>query len=140
MPQDAVTASVTIAASVDRVWEALTRERSSWWPELVFEPMVGAALEETWWENGRRARATGTVTTCDPPTRLVFVWHQDSWQGDLEVDVRIAASGGMTAVFLTESGFVGAATPAGLPDEHVEGWRFHLARLRRVSEGVPLDG
>ncbi|WP_240191392.1 SRPBCC family protein [Microbacterium hominis] len=42
--------------------------------------------------------------------------------------------GGSTSLTLTESGFSRARTSDSLPSEHEEGWRYHLARLKRVSE------
>lgn len=48
--------------------------------------------------------------------------------------IRLAAAGAGTEVMLTESGFATAGTPPTLPAEHAEGWRYHLQRLRRVSE------
>ncbi|MEH3088603.1 MAG: SRPBCC domain-containing protein [Microbacterium arborescens] len=135
MSRDALTVQVQVAALPERVWEMLAVDRAGWWPDLVFEPAVGAPLVESWLADGRRQTATGTVTRCEPPSRLVFVWREPSWSDDLAVDVEIIASGGRTTVSLTESGFVGAGSPPELLDAHEDGWRYHLARLRRVSEG-----
>ncbi len=141
MTRDAVLLEVTIEASAGRVWQALTAGREAWWPELVFDAAVGSPLVETWWEDGRRATAHGTVTRCEPRARLAFAWRQAMWRADLHVDIRLASAGapaGFTEVTLAETGFSTAGTGQSLVDEHDAGWRYHLTRLKRASEGLPL--
>ncbi|MBD3777637.1 MAG: SRPBCC domain-containing protein [Micrococcales bacterium] len=126
--------SQTVAAAPDAVWWALTAGRAAWWPELVFDPAAGSPLVETWTEDGEVRSATGEVVRCDAPGLLAFRWREPSWAHPLDVTIRLAAAGAGTEVTLTESGFATAGTPPTLPAEHAEGWRYHLQRLRRVSE------
>jgi uncharacterized protein YndB with AHSA1/START domain len=101
---------------------------------MHFDALVGAPLIETWTERGQLMSAAGVVTRCEHPEVLAFSWSEPSWEGPLDVMIRLEASGPSTSVTLTESGFVRAQTASSLPEEHEEGWRFHLARLKRASE------
>ncbi len=134
-----MTAATDIDASVEVVWWFLTTGRGAWWPEMRFETVVGSPLIETWVEEGRPARATGSVTRCDEPHLLGFSWTQQGWDHPLDVVIELVTHGQSTSVTLTESGFSRARTPHSLPAEHEEGWRYHLARLKRASEGEAVD-
>ncbi|MEZ3161828.1 SRPBCC domain-containing protein [Microbacterium sp. BWT-B31] len=139
MLRDSVTVATAIVASVDVVWRFLTVGRDAWWPEMRFEAVVGSVLVETWIEDGRQASATGIVTRCDEPQLLGFSWAEQGWERPLDVVIRLVADGQSTAVTLTESGFSRSHAPFELPAEHEEGWRYHLTRLKRVSEGEAVD-
>ncbi|WP_276801593.1 SRPBCC family protein [Cellulomonas iranensis] len=140
MLRDSVTVGTRIDASLDVVWRLLTVGRDAWWPEMRFDAVVGSPLVETWTEGGVEATATGRVTRCDAPRLLTFVWAEPTWDGPLEVVIRLTADGTSTVVDLTETGFVRARTPRSLPDEHEQGWGYHLARWKRASEGRDVDG
>jgi len=101
---------------------------------MRFEPVVGSPLVETWAEEGREVSATGSVTLCDEPDLLGFSWTEEGWEHPLDVVIDLVMQGGSTSLTLTESGFSRARTSDSLPSEHEEGWRYHLARLKRVSE------
>lgn len=137
---DAVTVETTIDAPVEIVWRFLTAERRTWWPQMRFDAAVGAPLIETWTDEGRTATATGTVTRCTAPHVLGFAWTEPGWLHPLEVIIELSPDGPATAITLTESGFSPAPHPSpSLAAEHEEGWRYHLARLKRVSEGDAVD-
>ncbi|EXJ51514.1 hypothetical protein AS96_09390 [Microbacterium sp. MRS-1] len=106
---------------------------------MRFEAAVGSPLVETWVEEGRQVCATGSVTRCDEPHVLGFSWTEQGWEHPLDVVIELVAHGQATSVTLTESGFCRARTPHSLPAEHAEGWRYHLARLKRMSEGEAVD-
>jgi uncharacterized protein YndB with AHSA1/START domain len=129
-----VTVETSVRAPVETVWRLLTVERDAWWPEMRFEPVVGAPLVETWTEDGRPASASGTVTRCDEPHLLEFRWRESGWRAPLEVTIRISSGSHSTSVTLHESGFSRAQTPSSLADEHEQGWLYHLERWRRASE------
>ena len=129
----------TVEAAIDVVWRFLTVERAAWWPDLRFEARVGAALIETWNDDGREASATGIVTRCAAPTLLAFRWSEPSWEHPLEVVIHLVGRRRSTSVTIHETGFVCARTPASLPDEHEEGWQYHLARWKSASEAHAAD-
>ncbi|RWZ68086.1 SRPBCC domain-containing protein [Labedella populi] len=131
--------ATSIHASVDVVWRCLTVGRGAWWPEMRFEAVVGSPLVETWVEEGRQASATGSVTRCDEPSLLGFSWTEEGWDHPLDVVIDLVTHGESTSVTLTESGFSRARTPHSLPAEHEEGWRYHLAGLKRASEDQAAD-
>jgi uncharacterized protein YndB with AHSA1/START domain/uncharacterized damage-inducible protein DinB len=119
-PQDQVTTvqrSVTVNADLDHAFKVFTAGFDTWWPrshhvgkkslqKAVIESRAGGRCF------GREADGTecqwGTVTTWEPPNRLVIAWQIDpSWQFDpdlskaSEVEVRFTAEpGGMTRVAL----------------------------------------
>ena len=131
MPDGVVSVSLTIDERVDDVWRAITVGRSSWWPEMVFEPIAGSALVETWIEDGEEKRATGTITGAVAPSLLSFEWSEPGWVGPLSVSICLEPLGAATKVTLTESGFTEAQSPSGLPAEHQDGWLYHLTRLQK---------
>lgn len=135
MSRDSVAVEAFIDASVEVVWRYLTAARDTWWPEMQFDAVVGSPLVETWIEDGRPATATGLVTASVEPRLLGFHWIEPRWAHPLDVMIRLAPSGSATSVALTESGFLRAQSPPSLPAEHEAGWTYHLARLKRVSEG-----
>lgn len=106
---------------------------------MLFEAAVGSPLVETWVAEGRQVSATGSVTRCDEPHLLGFNWIEEGWDHPLDVVIDLVTHEKSTLVTLTESGFFRARTPHSLPAEHQEGWRYHLARLKRMSEGEAVD-
>lgn len=134
MSRDPVVVETGIDAPVEVVWRFLTVKRDAWWPEMRFEAAVGSPLVETWIEEGVQVTATGSVTRCDEPRRLAFEWLEPSWSSPLDVDIRLTAEGSSTSVILTETGFSRAQTSLSLPNEHEEGWLYHVTRLKRASE------
>jgi uncharacterized protein YndB with AHSA1/START domain/uncharacterized damage-inducible protein DinB len=119
-PQDQVTTvqkSVTVKADLDRAFNVFTAGFDTWWPRshhIGKKPLQKAVIESR--AGGRcfglEADGTecqwGTVTTWEPPNRLVIAWQIDpNWQFDpdlskaSEVEVRFTAEpGGMTCVAL----------------------------------------
>lgn len=134
-----MTVVADVDASVEVVWRFLTTARGAWWPEMRFDAAVGSPLVETWIEEGRHVSATGSVTRCDEPHVLGFSWTEQGWDHPLDVVIELATHGQTTLVTLTESGFSRARTPYSLRAGHDEGWRYHLARLKRMSEGEAVD-
>lgn len=85
MSDDNLSLTVASEASIAAVWFALTEGRDSWWPELSLSPEVGAAVRETWFEDGQERYADGHVTEAAPPNTLGFVWQQAAWPKSLHV-------------------------------------------------------
>ena len=108
--------SVTVKAGLEHAFEVFTAGFDTWWPrshhigkkplqKAVIEPRAGGRCF------GREADGNecqwGTVSTWDPPNRLVIAWQIDpAWQFDpdlskaSEVEVRFTAEAGMTRVDL----------------------------------------
>ncbi|WP_312350525.1 SRPBCC domain-containing protein [Actinomyces sp.] len=134
MMRDSVSVGSTIGASAGVVWRFLTVQRDTWWPDMRFGAAVGAPLVETWTESGQVRSATGSVTRCEEARLLAFRWGEPGWACPLDVMIRLLPQGRSTRVTIEEAGFRSAGVDPALPDEHEEGWRHHLARLRRASE------
>ncbi|GAA3646207.1 SRPBCC family protein [Microbacterium marinilacus] len=133
----AMSGSLTVTglaiADSDSAWRALTAERGAWWPELVFEPVVGAPLTETWTQDGSARTATGTVLAAETSQRLAFEWHDGAVGAPRTVTIRLAQTGPVTRIDITETGFPDTATGRRLREEHRDGWRHHLANLCRAA-------
>jgi uncharacterized protein YndB with AHSA1/START domain len=114
------------------VWRALTADRAGWSPELRFEPVVGAALEETWTIEDEVFVARGEVLEVCPPRLVVFEWHEPTWAAPLRVRFSIEDAD-PTSVTVTEDGFERLDGGRELRDEHTDGWEHHLANLVRFT-------
>jgi uncharacterized protein YndB with AHSA1/START domain len=107
--------SIRVGVSVERAFQVLTEEMTTWWPlatyhigkvdakSVVLEPFVGGR----WFERGVDGSECnwGRVRTWDPPRRLVVTWEISSqWQHDpsiqTEVEIRLTAEGAATRVDL----------------------------------------
>ena len=123
--------TVEFAASVDRVWRAITDadELSKWFGDQTeIELVPGSEGAMTWENHGRYAFKVEVV---EPPRRLVWSWvhepgvaFRDAPSTRVEWELSPRPEGG-TALFLRESGF--------LTDLHHEqntgGWTEELAEL-----------
>ena len=88
----AVTASVTVAASVEQAFKVFTASFATWWPashhigeaemaEAIIEPRVGGR----WYERGVDGSECdwGRVIVWEPPHRLVLTWQiTGEWRYD----------------------------------------------------------
>jgi uncharacterized protein YndB with AHSA1/START domain/uncharacterized damage-inducible protein DinB len=109
--------SVTVKAGLEHTFNVFTSGLDTWWPRshhIGKKPLQKAVIESRAGGRcfGREADGTecqwGTVTTWEPPNRLVIGWQIDpNWQFDpdlskaSEVEVRFTAeAGGMTRVAL----------------------------------------
>jgi len=118
-----VNRTVTVRADVNHAFKVFTDGFDTWWPRahhIGKKPLQKAVIEGRTGGRcfGREADGTecqwGTVTTWDPPNRLVIAWQiAPSWQDfepDLskasEVDIRFTAeAGGLTRVDLEHRHF-----------------------------------
>jgi uncharacterized protein YndB with AHSA1/START domain len=117
-PQAAtVQKSITVKAGVEHAFDVFTTGFDTWWPRshhIGKKPLQKAVIESRTGGRcfGREADGTecqwGTVTTWEPPNRLVIAWQIDpNWQFDpdlskaSEVEVRFTAeAAGVTRVDL----------------------------------------
>ena len=124
-PARAVTLSRDFAATVDDLWDALTSaERLPRW----FLP-VGGDLAP----GGRyqiQGHAGGTITGCEPPSRLALTWEfgaDVSW-----VDVHVADDGtGRVRLTLTHTSVLSEHWERYGPGATGVGWEMALAGLAR---------
>jgi len=130
---DRVTVRAQVSSTPAAVWQALTTDRAGWWPELRFEPVVGAALEETWTIGDEVFVARGEVVEVSPPYLLVFEWHEPTWAAPLRVRFSIEDAD-PTSVTVTEGGFERLDGGRELREEHAEGWEHHLANLVQFTD------
>ncbi len=133
MADDQVLVALTVDATIERVWRALTVGRSAWWPDMVFDAVPGASLFETWVEDGETFQASGTITTVDAPHLLEFQWSEPGLRGRLTVCVRLAPVEDGTEVSIAEEGFASIQAPGSLAADHEAGWLYHLERLREAA-------
>lgn len=129
MSDDILSLTATSEASIAAVWFALTEGRDSWWPELSLRPEVGAAVRETWTEDGQERYADGHVTEADPPNTLGFVWQQAAWPTSLHVRFDIEQASRGSLVTLSEDGFAQLPDGSEVRSAHQDGWAFHLTNL-----------
>ncbi|MEA3045064.1 MAG: hypothetical protein QOH47_2902 [Sphingomonadales bacterium] len=122
-----------VAASVQKVWDALFGAPGSWWPAehrlfgpdsaMSFEPRLGAALRE---EKGGQGLVWYSVIAIDPLRSVDLIGHLAARFGGpatsmLHIELAPAAEDGTTLLKLTDSVFgrIGPALHASLG----EGWQ-----------------
>src|SRR5215472_11320936 len=140
---DAIVQEITIKASAERIFEALTNpdQRVKWWGsegrfqtthmESDLRPggrwvMRGIGM------GGRPFSVVGEYRSIERPRLLVFTWLPD-WQGDATeslVRFDLEEANGVTTVRLTHSGLVSETSR-----ESHKGWPQILAWLRAYVEG-----
>jgi len=131
---------ITIKASAERVFEALTdpEQRTQWWgsegrfqtTDVESDLRVGGRWKMSGIGFGRPFTITGEYRAIERPRLLAFSWLP-SWQVDAsETLVRfdLSEANGMTTVRVTHSGL----TPEGV--EAHKGWAQILDWLRQFAE------
>jgi uncharacterized protein YndB with AHSA1/START domain len=141
--QDSVTRSISIAASPDRVWTALTAEFGTWFRVDLGTPFVpGQIVEGSMTMPGAEGLPfKAECTAMDPPRRFAFRWPQWDFEAKrnldgiapwTEVAFTLEPEGAGTKVTVTESGFAALGEPlaARILGENTEGWEIQLRNLR----------
>jgi uncharacterized protein YndB with AHSA1/START domain len=127
--------SIVVNRSPASAFELFTAGMHTWWPLLshsvwekdaatcLMECRAGGRIIERH-ENGEES-LWGTVTTWEPPARLVFTWHPGRGPDTAQqVEVRFTGeAGNKTRVDLVHSGWetLGKRAKA-VRDEYVTGW------------------
>ena len=125
---------ITIAASPEQVWKALTDDIGTWWPDEVFtggesgkrrfvlEMEPGGHMYESWEDGGL---LWGTVTTIEPIRLLQVVGHTFSnWGGPSASYWTWTLEGDESETVLKfEDNVVGRITDA-TAKERTTGWTF----------------
>ena len=152
-----VRTTVTVEASIAHAFRVFTEGVDRWWPRshhIADRPMAKAVLEAK--KDGRffeRAEdgsecEWGTVTACEPPTRIVLLWQiNGAWKHDpdpshaSEVEVRFVAIGEKrTRVELEHRNFerhgeTGAAIRKSVGSSG--GWSGIVDTFRKAAEEMP---
>jgi uncharacterized protein YndB with AHSA1/START domain len=136
MTEDTIERTLSLAAPIERVWEALTdpRQLSLWFgteAEVDLHPGGKAAFG---WPGEGRFHAV--VVEVDPPRRFAYRWAMDRETlvdagASTLVTFTLHESDGGTTLHLVESGF--ASLPEDVRDRmlagNTRGWREELAEL-----------
>jgi hypothetical protein len=108
---------VAVPATPERAFELFTQSIHEWWPlpthsvgeeraaAVVFGEGIGGVIVETLSDGSNVV--WGTVTTWEPPYRVIFTWHpgtQEAEAGTVEVTFTAGPSGG-TVVELVHRGW-----------------------------------
>jgi uncharacterized protein YndB with AHSA1/START domain len=127
-----ITKQIDLAASVERVWSAITEpaQLAQWFPEAIEAgPLApGSRGWLIWQAHGRFAFA---VEAMDPPHRLVWRWSHESGREveagpTTRAEFRLEARpGGGTRLTVHETGFLTAKHH----QENTGGWDHELGEL-----------
>jgi uncharacterized protein YndB with AHSA1/START domain len=136
---DAVTREIVVSASPAEAWAAVTNplEVAEWFGDSAqIDLRVGGSVRFTW-PAGEVSH--GVVVAVEPVTRFTFRWDVFGTIADptrfTEVDFRIRAVDGGTAVRVTERGLQALAQADvstyldDLVEEHIDGWRNEMSDL-----------
>jgi uncharacterized protein YndB with AHSA1/START domain len=134
-----------VECSVEHAFATFAERFALWWPrshsvtqadglEVVFEPRAGGRIYER--TPGGEEHDWGEVLACEPPSRLVYLWHLRFDRSDAtEVEVTFAAAGpALTHVRITHRGWerLGAAGPE-RRDRNRKGWAGVLDHYRAAA-------
>ncbi|MFV1988262.1 MAG: SRPBCC domain-containing protein [Gemmatimonadota bacterium] len=129
---EAIERTLEIAASPDRVWEALTdpAELAAWFPERV-DGLEATAEGEGWLVWDGHGRYAIRMEAFEPRTRLVWRWARESETALADgptttVEWRLESDGaGGTILRLREDGFLTTAARG----QNSAGWERELGEL-----------
>lgn len=145
-----IEAEVRIEASVERVWDVITRAEhvGTWFADAGAEVDLrpGGALTLRWAEHGTYR---GRIDVVERPTRLVVRWSEapdvEPQPGNqTQIEFTLRADGDATVLRVVESGFDTLGLSEERRAEHragnVEGWAEELGELTRYVAGLGADG
>lgn len=126
--------SVTIKATPEEVWHALTdaAELARWFPlSARVEPGPGGSIFTSW---GGEWEGTVEITAWEPGKHLQTKWPTMNEGGPLVVDYFIESQQGETVLRLVHSGFGSGKSWDDEYDGINRGWKFELGGLRHYLE------
>jgi uncharacterized protein YndB with AHSA1/START domain len=135
-PTRSIEKTVTIRASREAVWKALTEAEGimRWFaPEARVEPGLGGKIFFSWGPG----MAAETAITAWEPLSHVQTGHGPQNGVELYVDYFVTGAGGETTVRLVHSGFSTDAQWDGEYDSHDRGWSVFMRNLRHALERHP---
>ena len=141
--KDRIEYEVTINASLDRVWELVTRP--GWWvPNEVEATVDRTPGHETVRESATWGRFPVQVVAIDPQSYAAFRWASQFPGAELTpgkttlVEFFVAAVAAGVRVTVVESGFATMEAPETVRrsrfNENAEGWRLELGGLKDRAE------
>nr|WP_244960711.1 SRPBCC family protein [Pseudoclavibacter chungangensis] len=115
------------------IWQALVDERirRQWWPELEFEPKVGARVSAEAVRPGKKKprRTRGTVTEVSAPEELRFDWTTKRGDFSTAVRIRVSQQKHKAKLRVVETGFPRGDYAEVLVAECRAGWREQFGDL-----------
>ena len=141
---EAVRKQRSLGCSPERAFRAFTEEMATWWPlvthsvggEDAMDVTVDGRLGGDITESLRDGSTTswGTITTWDPPHRLVFTWHPGTDPATAtEVEVTFEAAGEGCRLTLVHRGWERRPDGVAMRDAYDGGWDVVLAGLDTIS-------
>jgi uncharacterized protein YndB with AHSA1/START domain len=142
---------VTVPATPERAFDLFTQSIHEWWPlpthsvgedravGVVFGEGVGGVIVETLSDGSNVV--WGTVTTWEPPHRVIFTWHPgnpEAEAGTVEVTFTAGPSGG-TVVELVHRGWDRRPDGALAKTNYDTGWDTVIQQFVVLSSGGQLD-
>lgn len=139
---------VTINATKQRVWEALTEKIGAWWPDdfyaggtvgnrdFLLEAEAGGRMYESWGEGG--GTLWGTVVFVEPEKTLQVIGNQfPAWGGPTQWygSWTLSESDGGTLLEFNESA-VGNVSDSAFEEKN-QGWQYLWATLKSFIENKP---
>ncbi|WP_116952328.1 SRPBCC family protein [Jiangella endophytica] len=136
--------TIHIAASVDKVWRAVTEpERiSQWFGQTVLPGGAAGAQGTITWPDG--VTVPIRVEKIDPPRMVSYRWGNDETDAAVTDDLDVRPSTVFTFTLepvdegtqltVVESGFEALTDPAGALESHREGWDDELDKLVALLE------
>ena len=134
-----------IAASAERVWEALTRgefTKQYWFGRRIESEWVPGAPVYFWDGDGDVLTDRGEVLESDPPRRLAYSFHVELYEelrseAPSRVTFDIVALGDVVRLTITHDGFDEGSRTL---DSVSTGWPAILSSLKSLLEtGTPLS-
>jgi uncharacterized protein YndB with AHSA1/START domain len=130
-----ITRSIDIAASITKVWSALTESDliAQWFGDSAeFEAVAGGTGYFGWSEHGVKFRVL--VEEVDAPRLLVYRWAREADVDPVPgnstvVRFELAAIDGGTRLALVETGFEELENPEAARADNVGGWTAELGEL-----------
>jgi uncharacterized protein YndB with AHSA1/START domain len=145
---DSIRKSTHIAASIDRVWRAISdhREFGEWFKVALDQPFEAGkkSTGHMLYPGYEHIQWTAEVVAVEPPSRLVFRWHPYAIDPKVDyssepttlVEFTLRERDGGTEVTVVESGF--DAIPAHRRDEAYRmdsnGWEQQMKNVRDYVE------
>ncbi|HEY3906287.1 MAG TPA: SRPBCC domain-containing protein [Streptosporangiaceae bacterium] len=143
--EDRIEQTITIDASLDRVWE-LVSEPGWWVPATLTGPIDHTPGHQVIRESEKWGRFPVEVVRVDPKTYAAFRWASQDPGAELTagnttlVDFRVEPVTDAVQVTVVESGFAALEVPADVREQawkdNTGGWLMELGSLKERSEAA----
>jgi uncharacterized protein YndB with AHSA1/START domain len=143
--EDRIEQTITIDASLDRVWE-LVSEPGWWVPAKLVEPINHTPGYQVMRESEKWGRFPIEVVRVDPKTYAAFRWASQDPGADLKpgnttlVEFRVEPGPDAVQVTVVESGFAALEVSPEVREEawqaNTSGWQSELGGLKERAEAA----